>query len=128
MKAFAEKAQRSKELIKELELSESDISLLDPPEKRIKPREENVRNLRTGMTELSELRENIPHLIKKHLDSSSEILKKIFPELYEKLKQYYEWIRNFKISKDIDYFTIRELVESDARSYMFGIKKDQYLI
>ena len=85
MKAFAEKAQRSKELIKELELSESDISLLDPPEKRIKPREENVRNLRTGMTELSELRENISHLIKKHLDSSSEILKKIFPELYVKL-------------------------------------------
>ena len=49
MKAFAEKAQRSKELIKELELSESDISLLDPPEKSIKPIEENVRNLRTDV-------------------------------------------------------------------------------
>lgn len=128
VEAFVEKAKRSNELIEEIELLESNIYPLDPPEKRIKIREANVVNLRKGMTELYELKENTYRFIKRYFDSNSEILKKAFPELYEKLNHYYEWIRNFEISKHIDYFTIRELAESDARHYMFGIKKDQYLI
>lgn len=128
VEAFVDKAQSSNKIIKEIELLESNISPIDPPEKRIKTREAKVVNLRKDITDLSELRENTSSLITRYLDLNSEILKKVFPDLHEKLTNYYEWVHNFEISKHIDYFTIRELAESDARHYMFGIKKDQYLI
>ena len=128
VEAFVDKAQSSIKIIKEIELLESNISPIDPPEKRIKTREAKVVNLRKDITDLSELRENTSSLITRYLDLNSEILKKVFPDLHEKLTNYYEWVHNFEISKHIDYFTIRELAESDARHYMFGIKKDQYLI
>ena len=119
---FVGKAEKVNDVIKDIERFEIEQNLLLPPEERIKPRETNVKELQEEITELS----NLKRAIEKYLESILETIKEISAPLYEKLNHYYEWIHGLVIPKD--YFTIRDIAGSDARHYMFGIKKDQYLI
>jgi UDP-2,3-diacylglucosamine pyrophosphatase LpxH len=109
LEGFIEEAKKSYKHILE---SNSDIDLLDPPEKRMDVRDSNVKNLNNALAKLTGQWNDICSMVKENFDSNSyvskEVCKLVIPE---------------NIS-----FSIREIAESDARHYMFGIKKDQYLI
>jgi len=117
---------KAKSLMEKIDILDTQINPLDSPEKRIEFRETEVRGIKESMTALSESRKGLCSQIEKYLDLDSEIIKKMFPEqLIKDIKSFYKQICNLAIP---DYFTIREIAESDSRHYMFGIKKDQYLI
>jgi len=118
--------QKAGDTIEKIDNLDIKINPLDSPDKRIKSREEEVEKLKTDIMDLSKLRNDLCSQIEKYLSLDSEIIKKILPEqLIGELKSYYNQICNLAIP---DYFTIKEIAASDSRHYMFGIKKDQYLI
>jgi UDP-2,3-diacylglucosamine pyrophosphatase LpxH len=118
--------QKAGDIIEKVDNLDTQISPLDSPEKRIKPREATVKDLKKDMTDLSKLRKDLCSQLEKYFDLDSEVIKKMFPEkLLEDLKSFYKQVCDLAVS---DYFTIGEIAESDSRHYMFGIKKDQYLI
>lgn len=106
---FVEEAKKSYGHILE---SKREINLLDPPEKRMDIRASNVETLNKALTKLAEKWNNICLMVKDNFDSNSYISKEVC---------------KFVIPKNVT-FSVREIAESDARHYMFGIKKDQYLI
>jgi hypothetical protein len=81
--------------------------------------EEKVVSLKRSMEDLSKEREETCRDLKKKYN---------FDSLFGPLHDLYESLHNLVIPKHFDYFTIKEIAESNSRNNMFGIKKDQYLI
>ena len=117
--------QKAGALIEKIDNLDIEINPLDSPEKRIKSRDLEVEKLKADITDLSNLRKDLCSKLEKYLSLDSEKIRGKLTELLEGLKSYYKNICDLAIP---NYFTIKEIVESDSRHYMFGIKKDQYLI
>ncbi len=113
------------------------INPFDPPEKRIKEREEKMKDLKKSIEELSEQKEEKVESLKRSMEGLSKQREDTCRDLKGKcnlnslfgpLRDLYELLRDLVIPKHVDYFTIEEIAESNSRHNMFGIKKDQYLI